>query len=133
MKRMHALPIELPLVASGEFNPSYATFKLDTDLRLYDNKILMFLIIDESNENSFSGILNIVNVQNKNIPCYCWSSVFPIQVINSSYENAVLYASYDEAPIDTLYMQSLAGPGNPQPNGTLVIYLYELPITHKDF
>ena len=132
MKRMHALPIELPLVASGEFLPNSATFKLDTDLRLYDNKIFMFLIVDESNEDSFSGILNIVNIQNKDYPCYCWSSVFPIRVINDAYEITVLHAAYDEDPIDHLYMISLAGPGNPQPVGTLLIYLYELPITHKD-
>ena len=133
MKRMHALPIELPLVASGEWNPRNMSFKLDTNLKTYDNKILMFLIVDEENENSFSGILNIVNIQNKNTSCYCYSSVFPIQVINDAYEPVVLSAAYDEHPIDTLTMVSLIGTEDPQPVGTLLIYLYDLPITHKDF
>lgn len=133
MKRMHALPIDIPLVASGEFNPKNATFKLDTNLRLFENKILMFLIIDEKNENSFSGILNLINLQNKNFYSNCYSSVFPVQTGNSIYESVALYAPYDEDPIEYLYMRSLAGTGDPQPSGTLIIYLYELPIIHKDF
>ena len=41
MKRMHALPIELPLFASGELDDSLGLFKLDKKLKKDRNYLIV--------------------------------------------------------------------------------------------
>lgn len=72
MKRMHALPIELPLVASGEY--LRGTIILDNSLKVNKNYLIIMEIYgDDTLISMVSAILNTIKSNTND----CHSSLFP--------------------------------------------------------
>ena len=66
MKRMHALPIDLPLVASGEWNPAGGppSFKIEGNEIYNKSKVFLVLVYSGNDEERNEQIYHSIIVKN---------------------------------------------------------------------
>ena len=91
MKRMHALPIELPLVASGEFSSSDGKFFLDKPLKEGKNYLVLI-------NNIYDDTLITTNIylpKLNELSRYAQSSLFELNTL-LSHRICFLRHEYDE-------------------------------------
>lgn len=91
MKRMHALPIELPLVASGEFASADGKFILDKPLKEGKNYLVLIDNIYEDNLTTINMYLPKLNELTR----YSQSSLFQLQTL-LGHKICFLRHEYDE-------------------------------------
>lgn len=133
MKRMHALPIELPLVASGEWDSGNEEFILDKSI--HNEGMLLFVIEHYVSDTPFSSIcVGYINTNIKDIGIS--SDDAPV-----SYSTMFTYYSTEQQLEETFILKysksgsagnvlSVFTPSNSDPissNEAFVIYLYKLP------
>ena len=133
MKRMHALPIELPLVASGELDDSLGKFKLDKKLTRDKNYLV---VIDNEASDCFINIHFYFT--NKEVYERQTETTTFMLSNGDRYTMCTLYIPYDEED-DVIYLNSIAYYSSNEEwiQGSLndffedkvkpLIYVYEMP------
>lgn len=127
MKRMHALPIELPLVASGEFDLNEVNFLLDKELKTG----LYYCIIAPTKEEGtpfsyINGVSIYINAENQT---FSQSPAFSVDYGNS---RALMYLTFSSTQKNRIALNEVLNTSTPAfdidfVDGS-VIYIYELPL-----